>query len=135
MEPCLVVTVRWHLKKKSTNITEITKKNNLCFYWNIILRTWPANHLALNSIDSLRGKSKKWSLRKLNPRNIEYLKSVNQKIRTSSVNKVKLAILVEDYPKAPFLIATTTKSMGRRYSIPWIAPLYPWLPLPYSTEC
>ena len=29
-------------------------------------------------------------------------------------------------PKAPFSIATTPRCRGRCYSIPWIAPLYPW---------
>ena len=29
------------------------------------------------------------------------------------------------WPKAPFAIATTPRWIGGRYSIPWIAPLYP----------
>ena len=45
--------------------------------------------------------------------------------------KVNLATLVESDPKAPFSIATTPWCRRRRYSIPWIAPLYPWS-LPYS---
>ena len=40
-------------------------------------------------------------------------------------NKVKLATIVEGDPKAPFSIATTPRCRGGRYSIPWIAPLYP----------
>ena len=36
----------------------------------------------------------------------------------------KLATLVEGDSKAPFLIATTSKCRGGRYSIPRIAPLY-----------
>ena len=39
--------------------------------------------------------------------------------------KVKLATLVENDPKAPFSIAKTPKCKGGRYSISWIAPLYP----------
>ena len=50
------------------------------------------------------------------------------------IKYVKLAILVEVDPKAPFSIATTPRSKGGRYSIPWIAPLYPWS-LPYNAEC
>ena len=49
-------------------------------------------------------------------------------------DKVKLATLVEDYPKAPLSIATTPKCRGRLHSIPWIAPFYPWS-VPYSAEC
>ena len=37
--------------------------------------------------------------------------------------------------KAPFSIATTPRCRGgKRYSFPWITPLYPWF-LPYSAEC
>ena len=42
------------------------------------------------------------------------------------ISKVKLATIVEGDPKAPFSIATTPRCRGGRYSIPWIAPLYPW---------
>ena len=42
-----------------------------------------------------------------------------------NVSKVKLATIVEGDPKAPFSIATTPRCRGGRYSIPWIAPLYP----------
>ena len=48
--------------------------------------------------------------------------------------KVKLATLVESYPKAPFSIPTTPRYRGRLYSFPWIIPLYPWS-LPYNAEC
>ena len=51
-----------------------------------------------------------------------------------SVSKVKLATIVEGDPKAPFSIATTPRCRGGRYSIPWIAPLYPWT-VPYNAEC
>ena len=34
-----------------------------------------------------------------------------------------LATVVEDDPKAPFSIATTSKCRGGRYSFSWIAPL------------
>ena len=46
----------------------------------------------------------------------------------------KLATIVEGEPKATFSIPTTPRCKGGRYSIPWIAPLYPWS-LPYSAEC
>ena len=50
------------------------------------------------------------------------------------ISKVKLATIVEGDPKAPFSIATTPRCRGGRYSIPWIAPLYPWT-VPYNAEC
>ena len=46
----------------------------------------------------------------------------------------ELATIVEGDPKAPFSIATTPRCRGGRYSIPWIAPLYPWT-VPYNAEC
>ena len=49
-------------------------------------------------------------------------------------SKVKLATIVEGNPKAPFSIATTSRCRGGRYSIPRIAPLYPWT-VPYNAEC
>ena len=52
----------------------------------------------------------------------------------SDVSKVKLATIVEGDPKVPFSIATTPRCRGGRYSIPWIAPLYPWT-VPYNAEC
>ena len=39
---------------------------------------------------------------------------------------VKLATVVKGDPKSPFSIVTTPRCRGWRYSIPWIAPLYPW---------
>ena len=48
--------------------------------------------------------------------------------------RVKLATIVEGDPKAPFSIATTPRCRGGRYSIPRIAPLYPWT-VPYNAEC
>ena len=48
--------------------------------------------------------------------------------------KVKLATLVKIDPKASFSIATTLKCRGGHYSIPLIAPLYPWY-VPYIAEC
>ena len=45
--------------------------------------------------------------------------------------KQKLANLVAGNPKAPFSIATTPRCKGGRYSIPWIAALYPRY-LPYN---
>ena len=49
-------------------------------------------------------------------------------------SKVKLATIVEGDSKAPFSIATTPRCRGGRYSIPRIAPLYPWT-VPYNAEC
>ena len=37
---------------------------------------------------------------------------------------MKLATVIEDDPKAPFLIASTLMCRGERYSISWIDPLY-----------
>ena len=62
-----------------------------------------------------------------------FLLSINE-LWTFYVSKVKLATIVEGDPKAPFSIATTPRCRGGRYSIPWIAPLYPWT-VPYNAEC
>ena len=51
--------------------------------------------------------------------------SKKKKNRMSTYKIVKLATIVEGDPKAPFSIATTPRCRGGRYSIPWIAPLYP----------
>ena len=53
---------------------------------------------------------------------------------SDNMKKVKLETLVEGYPKAPFSIATTLRWREGHYSIPWIAPPYPWS-LPYNAEC
>ena len=45
----------------------------------------------------------------------------------------KLTTLVQSDPKAPFSIAATPRCRGGRYSIPWIAPFYPWS-IPYNAE-
>ena len=50
------------------------------------------------------------------------------------VSKYSCLPLVKGDPKAPFSIATTPRCRGEHYSIPWIAPLYPWS-LPYNAEC
>ena len=42
-----------------------------------------------------------------------------------------LLTVVEGDPNAPFSIATTPRCRGGRYSIPWIAPVYPWS-VPYN---
>ena len=44
---------------------------------------------------------------------------------TRTMNRYKLATLVEGNLKAPFSIATTPRCRGGNYSIPWIALLYP----------
>ena len=49
-------------------------------------------------------------------------------------SKVKLVTLVKGEPKALFSIATTPRCREGHYSIPRIAPLYPWS-LPYNAEC
>ena len=51
-----------------------------------------------------------------------------------SCKQVQLATVVEGDQKAPFTIATTPRCRGRRYSFPWITPLYPWY-IPYIAEC
>ena len=48
---------------------------------------------------------------------------------TSTVQVIKLETVVEGNQKAPFSIATTPRCRGGRYSLPWIAPLYPWYDL------
>ena len=53
---------------------------------------------------------------------------------TPAINIVKLATVVEGYPKASFSVATTPRWKGGRYSFPWIAPLYPRY-VPYIAEC
>ena len=45
-----------------------------------------------------------------------------------------LATVVEGDPQVPFSIATTLRYREGHYSIPWIAPLYPWS-IPYNAEC
>ena len=44
-----------------------------------------------------------------------------------------LATVVGGNPKAPLSVATTLWLKEGRYSIPWIAPLYPWY-VPYNAE-
>ena len=48
---------------------------------------------------------------------------INDTVHSSKCKK--LATIVEGDPKAPFSIATKPRCRGGRYSIPWIAPLYP----------
>ena len=50
------------------------------------------------------------------------------------ISNVKLASVVEGDPKSHFLIATTLRCRVGHYSIPWIAPLYPWY-VSYNAEC
>ena len=51
------------------------------------------------------------------------------------LESIKLsATVVEGDQKAPFTIATTPRCRGRRYTFPWIAPLYHWY-VPYNAEC
>ena len=46
--------------------------------------------------------------------------------RPDLILKEKLATVVGGDTKAPFSVATTPRCRGWRYSIPWIALLYPW---------
>ena len=57
---------------------------------------------------------------------IRQVKSINYR----NVNGIQQQIM----SKAPFSIATSPKCRGGCYSIPGIAPLYPWS-LPYNAEC
>ena len=51
------------------------------------------------------------------------------------MHKIKVGNIVEGDPRAPFSIATTLRCRLGRYSIPWIAPLYPWsLPIVLSAK-
>ena len=45
-----------------------------------------------------------------------------------------MATIVEGNPKALFLIATTPRCRGERFSFPWIVPLYSWS-IPFNAEC
>ena len=45
-----------------------------------------------------------------------------------------LVTVVEGNLKAPSSLDTVPRCRGRRYSFPWIAPLYSWS-LPYDAEC
>ena len=49
------------------------------------------------------------------------------------IDMLLLATVVEGDQKAPFSIATTPRCWGGRYSLHWIAPLYPWY-VPYVAE-
>ena len=51
-----------------------------------------------------------------------------------TTSSIKLATVVEGGQNAPFSIATTPRCSGGSYSIPSIAPLYPWY-IPYFAEC
>ena len=46
----------------------------------------------------------------------------------------KVGDLSRRLPEGSFPMATTPRYREEHYSIPWIAPLYPWY-LPYSAEC
>ena len=48
--------------------------------------------------------------------------------------KVILVTIDKGDPKAPLSTATTPRSRGECYSVPWIAPLYPGS-LPYNAKC
>ena len=46
-------------------------------------------------------------------------------MRTYNIKYEKMVTVIEGDPKAPFLIATTSRCRRGHCSIPWIAPLYP----------
>ena len=52
------------------------------------------------------------------------MKTGKKKKDTNHVSKVKLSTLVEGDPKASFLISTTVRCRGGRYSFSWIVPFY-----------
>ena len=60
--------------------------------------------------------------------------SVSVMTEKNELQKNKLETLVEDNPKALFLIATTPRCRKGRYYFPWTAPLYPRY-VPYNVEC
>ena len=64
---------------------------------------------------------------------LDHLDDVHVGFLFSSKSKVKLATIVEGNPKALFSIATALRCRRKRYSFPWIAPLYS-LSLPYNAE-
>ena len=78
------------------------------------------------------------SQRRLLRRGLEFhVCSINKSAHTKKVWKLivctsyiqsreKLVIVVEGNPKAPFSVATTPSSRGKRYTFPYIAPLYHW---------
>ena len=47
---------------------------------------------------------------------------------------VKLVTFCRGWLAAFFSLATIPRSKGGRYSVPWIAPVFPWS-LPYNCEC
>ena len=64
----------------------------------------------------------------------KYILQQRQQCWNSNKHNKKLATVVKDDLKAPFLIATTPRCREGCYSFPWIAPLYPWS-VPYNAEC
>ena len=58
----------------------------------------------------------------------------SKKSKVDDLDIKMLVTVVEGNPKAPFAITITPRCRGGCYSIPWIAPLYPWS-LSYNAEC
>ena len=65
---------------------------------------------------------------------VNFIFGTNIKRETLKMEKSKVGDHIEGDQKAPFSIATTPMYRGGCYSIPRIAPLYPWS-LPYNEEC
>ena len=119
----------------------LNKENLLRFYiksslWSDGLIDTPIilyKHIYIYIYLRERERQRVLSMNKLTP-NIFIKSSFSSKPKIK-ISKLKLVTLVEDDPKAPFWIATTLSCRGGgHYSIPWIAPLYPWS-LPYNAEC
>ena len=68
------------------------------------------------------------------PSNFFCMRFVSIHVVHLSHEKSKVGDRSRGWPKSPFSIATTPRCREGRYSIPWIAPLYPWS-LPYNSEC
>ena len=71
--------------------------------------------------------TEKWVLALKNDSECAKHSLTNNSHKAEGNMKVKLVTLVVGDQKAPFLIATTPRCWGGRYSIPWIALLYPYL--------
>ena len=84
----------------------------------------------------MKGQVKEWVRERKKEDTEEKEKKDREQVsdREGETEIKKLATIVEGDPKARLSIATTPRCRGKRYSIPWIAPLYPWT-VPYNAEC
>ena len=81
----------------------------------------------------MKQKKEKEKKRQVSFNGLEKKVTVVGKGRSTMNLKEKLVTLVEGDPKAPFSTATTLRCREGCYSIPWIAPLYPWF-ISYNAE-